>query len=600
MLSRPIYEEDASWADAPSRRVEDPYSAGARRVRGGTVPLPVSEWVTRFIRIKDGDRGVPKAITFEERRYLRRIYDSPSSSKLLITARQTEKSTTLSNMQMADMGTRNMYTSLFVSPSAMQTTVYSKTRLDDIIQLSPLMQALTHPSKTMNILEKEFLTGSKIYLRYAFLNADRIRGLSVNSVYGDEVQDLLPDVLPIIEEASSHFEDPRRVYAGTPKTFDNNINTMFSEHSNQGEWVVPCERHGATDPSTWYWNVLMPENIGKRGPICAKCKKPINPEHPMADWVSMRGNDQMFESFRIPRIMVPWFFKSEKKWKEILDAREAYSTAVFYNEVMALSYDSGTRPITKSELIAACDRRYRIDEDQLLELSKSHQLYAGLDHGANTDNSKTVMAIGGYVRGDDKFQILWLQQFNGDIAEGTPKLNEFFRIIDKFNIKYIGADYGMGFDPNKMLAERYGPHRIKQFQYTGSLSAKVLYKKELFRYLVYRTPVMSDIFTAIKQRKIRLPHWEDFRTPFGDDVLRIFSEYSESSRMIRYGKPSSVTDDSFHAILYCFLASFFDHPRHDVLMPLQGVSEAERMQQEEYLHTLYNSSLDLDGWDGSL
>ena len=463
----------------------------------------------------------------------------------------------------------------------MQTTVYSRTRIDDIVEISPLLASMTHQSLTMNILEKEFATRSKIYLRYAFLNADRVRGLSVNAVYADEIQDLLVDVMPIIEETASHFQRPVKVYSGTPKTYDNNIEHYWSKASSMNEWVIPCEHHGTPkDPATWYWNILGIKNIGKHGPICEKCGNALNPEHKHAQWAQMQSGKE-FEGFRICRLMVPWFRKNQEKWNEILLAQERYPTAQFMNEVMAVSHDSGAKPITRDEVIRACEPQYRIDEEQVAELGKSIQLYAGIDHGAATQNSQTVFSVGGYVRPDEKFQFLFHKRFDGPLTEPGPQMAEFFRLIEKFNIKYVGADYGMGFYPNKMLTEKYGPARIHQFQYGFTLTQKVIYKPKIYRYLVYRTPVMSDVFNAIKSRKVLLPNWEDFQRPFAQDILNIVSDYSEARRMTRYDKPRGVTDDTFHSMVFCLLASMFDHRRPDIMAPLKEESLSEMTAMEE-------------------
>jgi phage terminase large subunit GpA-like protein len=158
-------------------------------------------------------------------------------------------------------GVRPNYTSLFVSPSAMQTKVFSVTRIDDIIDVSPALRALKDTRLTYNLLEKSFINGSKIYLRYAFLSADRIRGLSVNSLFLDEIQDLLTELLPVIEETTSHHKSPFFLYSGTPKTFDNTIEKLWSKSSTQNEWAIPCDAHTPT-----YLNILGIKNIGKNGP----------------------------------------------------------------------------------------------------------------------------------------------------------------------------------------------------------------------------------------------------------------------------------------------------------------------------------------------
>lgn len=582
-----------------TEKVEDPFQA-KRAVDKRKIGLLPSTWVEKFIRIKNADTGTVDPMDFSQRRYLRRVYDTPARRILLMTSRQTEKSTSLGNKLMALSGMRSIYTSLFVSPSAMQTKVFSTTRLDDIINVSPLLKSLTHRSLIQNLLEKEFVNKSKIYLRYAFLSADRIRGLSVNSLFVDEVQDLLQDLLPVIEETTSHHKDPFFCYSGTPKSLDNTIEVHWARHSTQNEWVIPCERHGTPkDPGTWHWVILGPKNLGKFGPICDLCGGPLDPEHPMAQWCSMNPGAQ-FEGFRICRLMVPWFVKDPSKWQEILDARERYPTAQFMNEVLALSHDSGEKPLSLHEILRVCDDRYQNDEDAVAELGQQYNLYAGIDWsgGGTTGNSYTVLTVGGYVRGDNGYQIVFAKRFTGHLAEPDEMIKELVRLLRRFRIKYIGADFGGGFFPNKELTSVFGPKKVFTFHYAGKLTTKIAYKPQLHRFITFRSLVMADIFQAIKKCKIRFFTWDKFREPFAADMMSIRSEYNEAMKILQYIKIPGIPDDTFHAVGYSLMVSMLDIRRPDIFAPLQedGV-DAQAVAAEEHAATELENMLSVHSDD---
>ena len=93
-------------------------------------------------------------------------------------------------------------------------------------------------------------------MRYAFLNADRARGIPAYALFIDELQDILGDNIPVIEQCLSHAPEQWKqyVYAGTPKSLDNIIETYWSSHSTQNEWVVPHDCKGGEGGR--FWNVL--------------------------------------------------------------------------------------------------------------------------------------------------------------------------------------------------------------------------------------------------------------------------------------------------------------------------------------------------------
>ncbi len=84
---------------------------------------------------------------------------------------------------------------------------------------------------------------------------------------------------------------------------------------------------------------------------------------------------------------------------------------------------------------------------------------------------------------------------------------------------------------------------------------------------------MSDLFNAFIRKQIDLPCWEDFYEPYGQDILNIFSEYNNQLRMTVFNHAPGATDDTFHSILYCFLASMIRYPRPDIMSPLKDTGD---------------------------
>lgn len=518
-----------------------------------------------------GDDGLGyNRFTFEGRRHMRHIYDTNARRILLKCARQVEKSTLLGNISLAYMSLVPAYRVLYVNSSATQAKTFSADRIKDPIETSPLLSRFTTKMLSSNILEKQFLNRSKITMRYAFLNADRARGIPAWMLCIDEIQDILSSNIPVIEQCLSHAPDMwrRYIYSGTPKSLDNTIEHYWANSSTQNEWAVPHDCKGGE--AGRYWNILGEKNIGKKGLICANCGTLIDPMCEDAQWAAMVAFDPEetpFDGYRIPQLMVPW-----KPWAEILLDYKKYPRDKFYNEVLGISFDSGLRPLTRGELRAACNETVKMSEaDKYRPLAFSQPVFAGIDWGTG-EQSYTVIALGTYV--DSVFRIFFIHRFVGEDIEPSRQLTKIIELINWFNVELVMCDYGGGFHPNNTLTRQFGIRRIHKVQWMGRSNKKFSYDDKMGRWKGARTELLSDVFNAIKKasgkngrRMVEFPRWEEFKEPYGMDLLNIYSEYNEGLRQIQYKHAPDKPDDSMHAITYCLLASSLKIPRQDIFVP---------------------------------
>jgi Phage terminase large subunit (GpA) len=577
------------WAPEPEPFI-DFMEIEAKRAALKKIPSVLPSQFTEFaFRMPRQDGLGYEGFSFEGRRHMVRPYNTPAKRILLFCGRQVEKSTLLGNIILTYSCIVPAYKTLYVSPSATQTKVFSSDRIKEPIETSEVLRAYTTTMLSMNIFEKQFVNRAKITLRYAFLNADRTRGIPAWCLAMDELQDILSDNIPVIEQCTSHAPErfKRFIYAGTPKGLDNSIEYYRSgvskdgrPMSTQGEWVVPCDACGSKEGAGRYWNVLGEKNMGRTGLICEKCGKPINPAHPDSQWATM-VQDGIFESYRIPQLMVPW-----RSWDEIMLDYSRYPRDKFYNEVLGISYDSGMRPLTLGQIKDCCNPNVTMHPEVLESNRKkmlNQQIFAGLDHGTG-ENSYTVACLGTYE--GDKFRIFWIHRFVGEDTDPQIQVKKLTAIFRAFNVRIIGSDYGGGFATNNVLLREFGQARVQRFQYAGRAKKKVFQNPQLQRWIVHRTEVMSDMFAAIKRKLIEFPRFEEFREPFAQDMLNIYSEYNNTLRMIQYDHRPDRPDDSFHAILYCFLASMIMIPRPDIIVPKREF-ENQGPTLTNYKGTLY-------------
>jgi hypothetical protein len=557
-------EDGEVWCPEPEV-FEDFISTGPppRRPTGDIPTILPSQFTEFAFRMPRDDGFGFEPFSFAGRRHMLRPYDSPARRILMVCARQVEKSTLLGNKALTYSCMTTGHRTLYVSPSATQTKTFSSDRIKEPLETSEVLRSFTTTLLAQNIFEKQFINRSKITLRYAFLNADRTRGIPAWMLELDEIQDIHADNIPIIEQCTSHAPEQWRrfIYAGTPKSLDNIIEYYRETLSTQGEWVVPCDAHGGE--SGRYWNVLGERNIGKKGLICEKCGKRIHAMHDDAQWANM-VKDAPFESYRIPQLMVPW-----KPWDELLLDYRRYPRDKFYNEVLGISYDSGLRPLNAAQIQACCNPEVRMHPDDLrfyANLSSSQPIFAGIDWGTG-ENSYTVLALGTYV--SSRFRIFYVHRFTGEEVDPPMQMEKIIEMLLYFHVRVAGTDYGGGFDRNDTLIRKFGPQRIQKYQYLSRTKRKVEWDGRLRRWKTHRTEVMSDVFNAIKRRQFEFPRWEEFQEPYASDMTNIYSEYNESLRMIQYTHRPDCPDDTFHAILYCLLASMIISPRPDIIAPVR-------------------------------
>jgi hypothetical protein len=519
-----------------------------------------SQWIEFAIQIYLKDVHQYQPFPFTNRRYLKEVIDSPSKAIIFLFGRQAEKSTSLGNICLTHCCLIPAVHILYVSPTAPQTKIFSNDRIATPIEISPKVKRFTSRHLPMNIFEKTFIKQSKIILRYCYYTADRIRGIAADVLMIDEMQDIITDNVPIMEETLSHSPLRKRYYAGTPKAAEGSLGAYW-RLSNQKEWAIPCERH-----SPYHWNILDERNIGLKGLICNRCGAPLYPYHPEAQWVTTVEGKMEFDGYRVPQVMVP-IHQGEEEWQILLQKREKYGPAQFDNEVLAIFSEAGDKPITREELKACCNPDLKIEDPGQMERRErwaiSYPVFAGIDWGTGTQ-SYTVLVLGSYF-GTDRFKVFFFKRYVGREADPLYQIRDITRILAKYKVTIAGVDYGFGYVQNAKIAQDLaGSCEVARCYYSSNPKHKISMAPGVNRFTLHRSEMMSNLFNIMKTQKIEFPNWAEFKS-YGEDILNIFTTYNENLRMIQYDHPPTSPDDAFHAILYAFVASFIEHPREDLL-----------------------------------
>ncbi len=534
--------------------------------------LTISEGSEELIMLPAPPRGLER-FSLASRRPFREMYDAPFPNVVWVTGRQVGKSTGIGNRMLIRSVFIPMLHSLYVSPTHMQTAKFSNDRLRAPVHFSPDLQVLKGSDAQDAILAKKFRNGSEITLRYAFRSADRIRGIFTHNLYLDEYQDLVMDVIPVIEQClyNAPAEIQSKLYAGTFKSTANPLTDLYYNRSNRLEWAVPCSRRCANGFT--HWNILNVHNISRSGLICDRCKEPINANHPDCRWLSADINpekEKQFVGFRLPQIALPC------KWDEIWWNLRNHSTAQFYNDCLALPYDSGIRPLTLAQLQAVCNpdivmgfngpagsRDYKFWQ----EACRLHGAYAGIDWGTGTGTGYSVLTIGTYG-GTNRFTLFFHKRYEGIESDPEFVIDDALKLCRQFNVQLIGLDYGYGFGTNDRIIRNYGRDRAFKFEYVAS-NMKAVWDDVAGRYKIDRTEIMSDFYNTLKRGgTFELPRFEDFYDPFGKNYLAPFLEENRSLTKMSYNHSPSEPDDCVHSSIYCFLVACLHYKRPEFFWPV--------------------------------
>ena len=501
-------------------------------------------------------RGEP--LDLDSYPYLRRVFNTSCPEVGLFTGRQIAKSTTLAAKQVV-YGIKNPNSSqIYVSPLQDQAEVFSTQRLKDFLVESPIVKQGFFSGQGMidQVFRKQMTNGALISCGYAQRTADRLRGRSAGNIYFDEIQDIQPDVIPIIKELAFRVLNPSYWYCGTPKSLGNHMEA-YRARSTGAEWAVRCEHTGCKK-----WNLSWTEkNIGNTGVICEHCGKPLNTDK--GQWVAARqmdhekGRESMvtMESYRIPQLIVRPIMSNPNKWRELLVKLRDYSTAQFYNEVLGLPYDSGSQPVTLAQLCACCvsDRKNELPNPNDPRLPP---LVMGVDWAFIGENSYTFIIIGGWNPFPSKFEVYYWKIFKGSESDSVFQENEIARIAEKCRVQLLACDWGAGHVQNLHLINKLGEHRVAQMWHTGMgqgtarKAQRAKWEPRTRKWHLARTNVLTDTFETVRRKQITFPRQEECDVLF-DHMLAVSMEFNEKTNSASYVHINP--DDGCHALTYAML-----------------------------------------------
>lgn len=495
----------------------------------------------------------------------------------LKTARQVSKSTCMAARSILISAIIPNFSTIFVTPLFEQARRFSTQYVRPFIDNSLLRSVWKSANTESSVLQKSFMNGSRMFFSFAYLDADRIRGLSGHLVGIDEVQDMDANHIPVIMEAISASERWRlQMLTGTPKSMDGTLQGLW-EHSSQAEWVIRCGAcHKYNIPSVEHDLLKM---IGpyrddiceeRPGTICANssCQKPIRPRE--GRWVHKHKDLRWSRpGYHIPQIIMPMHCRDPERWSELLAKQQGagnMTTAKFYNEVLGESYDEGSKLLTETDLQNAATLPWENNKHDhsapLARLRHYDVRILGVDWGGGGEAgvSFTVAAVLG-MRGDRKIDVLYGERSltPHDHVREAAWLMDLFR---EFGCSLLAHDYNGAGTARETIMMQAGltADRLLPFVYhRSSAQHMVVHKPPLdsFSRPYWQLDKARSLVTTCQAIKMGLLHFfqYDRKTTGQPGLLHDFLALVENKIATSRGpeiytiqRNASLTDDFAHAV----------------------------------------------------
>lgn len=520
-------------------------------------------------------RGKP--YTLEHHFPFEQMFNTQLPSQLIyMTARQTSKSTSNAASTVAMSALIPYFNTLTVTPLSEQVRKYSNNYIRPFIETSNFYSVWVDRRTVQNVLQRTLKNNSIMFFSFAAMAVERIRGISADKIIYDEVQDLDPDHMAIINEVTSASKWDLLQYTGTPKSMDNIIQKLW-EKSSQAEWMTPCmackkENYSCSSLDLYKMIGDIRDDISINNPavICANCGRPINPR--LGRWVHKYPNRKFdFPGYHVPQIILPVHYGDKRKWAKLLAKRAGagnMSIAKFHNEVLGESYDTGHRPITRKDLQEAAV----LHENKLeaaLEARKRYDFCVmGVDWGGGGEDkiSFTTITISAWDSITNTVDVIYAER----LYTPNDHIREADRILQLYNmfkcaiIAHDGCTIG-SLRETVLIQRGIDSSRVMPIAYTGPTIGNILVFKpgsEIHNKPHWRADksrALQLMLHSIKLKRIRFFKYDyiDTDSPgFIEEFLHLVEENYTSTRgpsaYIIY-TPPNYTDDFVHSTTYSCL-----------------------------------------------
>ena len=370
---------------------------------------------------------------------------------------------------------------LIVSPRQEQSDRVSVEVFKPLIEGSPIKSLLASDATVGSVRRRLFSNHSGINFSYAFLDAERVRGMTCRWLYIDEAQDFDGAHYGVLDQCMSSYSNPLLYVTGSSKTKDTFL-AQRMEKTSQAVWQIVCDSCGfdnicCLEPEGHLISLIGPmrDDISEERPgtVCNRCRNPIRPR--AGRWVHRRPElirDAV--GYHIPQIIMPHHYAYPLKWKQLvakMNGEMNYTTGRFYNEVLGEPYDMAYKLVGRDDLKIAAKGVGPNTEANAAKRTNSYRVsMLGVDWGGGGSEgvSRTKICATG-LTASGKTEVY----FGAQLPPGTDQVaeaKEVLRIAKSLGVHYIAHDANgagatsesvlthLGWPVNRIIPMVYAPN----------------------------------------------------------------------------------------------------------------------------------------------
>ena len=465
-------------------------------------------------------------------------------------------------------------------PALGQVKKFSQDKLETLIRTAKNdfvnKNKLISSNSVDNLTMKQFNTGT-LWIDSLGTDGDRIRGMTADIVFFDEVQDMfghaIGNATKILTAAKyGPVGQGVQVFFGTPKQKGSYFSTIW-DMSDQRYYHFGCINCNETYPfylpgdDRWK-SIWLHDNI-IQCPLCGTKQKKVEAIE-RGKWVGSKNSDDCeFVGFHINQLYIPYFTR-ENIDKLMPENNPAQTERIWKNEVIGEFYSGAGSPLTKAEIYDKCRDPDRYFAKKISP--KDKVVYLGVDWGGKEDDPNSrggqsyscVVVLSAYADGTLRIEHAHkLRKNNFSFKKDTIK--EMYR---RFGVSRGVSDWFFGQDVVHDLQSVYR-ERFLGAQGSGSLIKPMKYREDELIISYNKDLLIDELFDLFRKGKIRFP-WKSYEHV---EWLIDHCTSMESKVRITGGQPiktfvkGSSPNDGLMALMYAYMAYKFDLTKGFTIKP---------------------------------